>query len=346
MPPRTLHAPLAVTLCALFLAALPLCAQVRPLTRLFTPGSSTSYRVRLRIRSELQGQRTEKIGAVTYAVPFTEAVELSLSWRTSLRVESVPAGGLAGIEETMDRFDAPATIGEPPADEQTAHLAEALRAALLGWAVSRTLHYREATTGNLTDLAADGAPPLDEPAPPLLTLWLLRALRPAAALPQRPFRFGDRWQEPRAIRLERWSDVSAVESGEWLEAAEGDSATARIHIVQQISGRLPAAPNAPDKTRKAGETDQPNKTDKPGALLPGGEVESEGRFHGESLSTVSLQDGGVLRATRSASRERTDILAAIAGLPERPRFRATLSVQVEIEGCDEASCVSPGRSRP
>ena len=328
------RAPVVMTLCA-FLAAALLCdAQDRPLTRLFVPGSNTSYRVRLRIRSELVGQRTEKIGAVAYAVPFTEAVELALSWRATRHVESF-AEGFAQVEESLDGFAAVETIGEPPASEQAARLGEALHNALQRWAVARRLRYRESFTGNVSELSADGAPSLDEPAPALLTLWLLRALRPLANLPQRPLRLGDHWQEPRAIQLERWSEVSAVESGEWLEAPPGETATVRLHIVQQISGRIPPlfAQTDTDKERT-----NPPPT--------GNEVESEGRFHGESLSTLSLQDGGLLRAIRSASRERTDLLAPVPGLPDRPRFRATLSVQVEIEGCDEASCVSSGRARP
>ncbi len=329
---RTSRAPVVVTLCA-FLAAALLCdAQDRPLTRLFAPGSSAYYRLRLRVRSELVGQRTEKIGAVTYAVPFTEAVELGLSWRATYRVDS-SNGGLARVEESLEGFGAVETIGEPPASEQAARLAEALRSALQRWAVARRLHYRETATGNVSELSADGAPSLDEPAPALLTLWLLRALRPLATLPQRALRLGDHWQEPRAIQLERWSEVSAVESGEWLEAPPGESATVRLHIVQQISGRIPPLAAQTDKERT-------------NAPPTGNEVESDGRLHGESLSTLSLQDGGLLRAIRSASRERTDLLAPVPGLPDRPRFRATLSVQVEIEGCDEASCVSSGRARP
>ena len=274
----------------------------------------------MKIRSEITGQRTEKIGEVTYAVPLTRSAECRVSWRATQRVLETPADGQALVEETLDGFEVAEaettsdrnTPGEM--DKDAADLARALHEMLAEWGVPRTLRYHQNSSGQLLDLSSGGGPQLGEQGAPVLTLWLLRALRPAAALPARPLRIGDRWQEPRAIALKDWTDVHAVESGEWLDSPRNPDAVVRLHQEQQISGR--AAP-------AQGE----------GAL--------ELHFHAESLHTISLQDGGLLAATRSGVHELTHVLGPVAGLPEPPRFRATLSAQVEIEECDDASCSTP-----
>ena len=307
----------------MFLAFLgsPLLAQEAPVTRNFVAGASMAYRVHLTVRSELDGQRTEKIGEVTYAVPLTRSAECRISWRTTRRILEIAADGSARVEESLDGFEASpaspasdAAAAEKP-DQQTAELAAALHETLASWGIPRTLRYRESAGGQLSDVSAEAGPLLGEQGAPLLTLWLLRALRPAATLPARPLRIGDRWQEPRAAQVKDWKETSASESGEWLGDPRNPDAAARLHLVQQIYAQSPAT---------------------------GGESQLELRFHAESLNTISLQDGGVLAATRSASRDLVRVLGSVAGLPDPPRFRATLSVQVEIEECDDASCSSTG----
>jgi hypothetical protein len=301
--------------------SLPSLAQEAPITRVFTRGTGASYRVSLVVRSRLDGQRTEKIGDVTYAVPLTRSAECRISWRTTQRILEIAADGSARLEESLTGFEIssanpPSVAGaSPDLDKESAELSIALRETLASWGIARTLGYRQGPGGQLLELRADGGPVLAEPGSPLLTSWLVRALRPAAVLPARPLRIGDRWQEPRSTSIKNWKETSAMESGEWLEAPLNPGVAARLHLVQQIWGQTPA---------------------------PGGEGALEIRFHAESLSTVSLQDGSVLRATRSASQELVRVLGPVAGLPEPPRFRATLSVQVEIEGCDDASCSSTG----
>ena len=110
-----------------------------------------------------------------------------------------------------------------------------------------------------------------------------------------------------------WKGGTAMESGEWLDAPGHPQAAVRLHTVQQIAASLQAAP---------------------------GEASAEIHFHGESLNTIALQDGALISATRSASREQLRVLDAVPGLSEPPRFHATLSLQVEIEQCDDAECES------
>lgn len=335
MPLRSSHLRLIV------LCALPLLVSVRaspqeaPVTRAFTVGDSVTYRVRLMVRSELEGQRTEKIGEVTYAVPLTRSAEFRISWRATRRILETAADGSARVEESLDGFDtsqadpASDTGAVEKQDKETAELAEALRETVKAWGVPRTLRYAESPAGQVRDLELQGGPALGESGFPLLTLWLLRALRPGIALPAQPLRIGNRWEQPRTMQLGNWNEVSAMESGEWLEAQRNPESAVRLHIVQQVSGRIPSS-SAARAAANSGAQDESS--------------EFEIRFHAESLNTLSLQDGRLLAATRSASRELVRVLGPVAGLPQPPRFRATLSVQVVIEGCDDGSCSSTGSS--
>lgn len=307
-----------VSACALLGLLAPFAfAQQKPLERSFSAGDSAGYRIKLTVRSEVAGQQTELIGAKAYVRPFSRAAENGLGWRATRHVLSVDAYGTAEIEETLDGFEDFAE-GAPSADEETEKLAKALREALAGWGAKHTLRYRETRAGQLLDLKAEGVPPLGEAPPALLTLWLLRALRPTAALPSSPLRFGESSHEPRSVQLPNWAEVRAAESGEWLDAREASEPAARLHIVQILSGTVVTGAEKPP------------------------EGTAEGHFHGESLNTISLGDARLLAATRSATREIAWTLAAVEGLPERPRFVGRLSVQIEMEACNEDPCLSLG----
>ena len=295
--------------------ALP--AQERQLERTFSVGAAHTYRVRLTLRSEVEGQRPVPIGAKTYVESFSRSAEVTLSWRSLSRVTSIASDGTASLEESLDEFDAPQFRSEP-ADEETKKLAAALAETLAPWSVPRTLRYRETPAGQLIALPPEGVPALEENAPPLLTLWLLRALRPAVTLPGKPIVFGERWQEPRAAKLENWGNVRGIESGEWFDAG-GSEPAVRLHVVQQITGTVAAGADMPE----AGE--------------------AQARFHAESLTTLALLDGRVLAAERSAMREISRTLEAVPGLPDPQRFRAKLSVQVQIEDCNDNPCRATAR---
>ncbi len=296
-------------------------AQEKPPERSFSAGDSASYRIKLTVRSELAGQRPESIGAKTYVRPFSRAVENELSWTAARRVLAVNADGTAEIEESLGDFASVADTSAS-ADEETARLAKVLREALASWGAPRALRYRETRSGHLLELKADGAPLLGEASPALLTLWLLRALRPTVAL---PVRLGEPWQGPRTAQLPNWAEVRGAENGEWLAAREASEPAVRLHMVQQLSGIVVSG------------------TEKPP------EGSAQGRFHGESLNTVSLGNARLLAATRSAMREIIWTLAPIEGLPERPQFSGRLAVQVQIEACNGDPCLSTeppaGRSR-
>lgn len=303
-----------ITAAILFSCVAAAIAQQPSLQRTFVPGATHTFRVRLVVRTELEGQRPVKIGAQTYAEPFSRSAEAELAWQATRRVVSLNSDGSANIEETLGQFSNVLATPHPEEDDEPAQkLADALGEALRRWvnacnagAGSRTLSYVESPAGAFSMLKPDAALFLDEAPPLLLTPWLLRALRPAASLPPQPVRFGERWQEPRAVELPHWTNAQGSESGEWLKSPQAPESSVRLHIVQQISGRVASGPDLP----AAGA--------------------AEGRFHGESLATISLMDGHLSAATRSAVREITWTVPA-PGLPEAPRFRGRLTVEIQIE---------------
>jgi hypothetical protein len=297
-------------------------AQQKPLVREFAVGTTSRYRILLTVRTEVEGQQPVQIGAKTYVKPFARSAKGDLSWSATRRVVSVGADGTAEIEEILDGFslEVPTLRKKYDRNEQD-ELQDALSSTLDRWLLTepRTLRYREARTGQLSGLPSDAAPPLDEEAPRVLSLWLLRALRPAVALPNRP-PGASSWQEPRGAPLPNWADSRGSEAGEWLEAPQTSEPAVRLHVVQQISATVVSGADKPP------------------------EGTAHARFHGESLNTLSLVDLHLLGAARSATREITWTLAPVEGLPEPPQFRGRLTVEVQIEFCDEAACLSDARS--
>jgi hypothetical protein len=311
-----------VPLCYLFPSESPSPSspQEKPFLRTFSIGAPHRYRIRLTVRSELEGRRPVSIGSQTYVEPLTASAESSISWRDSRRVLSLNADGSAEFEETLDEFAMTNNVCEGT-DAEKKKLCDALASTLSAWTASRTLRYRETPAGQLLGLDRAGVPPLGENAPPLLTLWLLRALRPTVALPSKPLAFGQPWQEPRAVQLEAWSDVRGAETGEWLETSGASEPAVRLHLVQQISGSVAQGADL----HEAGA--------------------AQARFHAESLSTLSLLDARLLAAERSALRELSWTLESVPGLPEPQRFRARLSVQVQIEDCRNTACLAAPMSQ-
>ena len=307
----------------------------KPLRRTFHAGDEARYRVRLVVHSELEGPGTVKIGSVTYVKPERHSAEARISWTATERVVSVAPDGTAQIREQLDGFGAP--VPSEPADAndtESAKLSAAVLHTLAAWGRVRTLDFRVEANGTSKDVAAEGAPELDESPPHLLNLWLLHALRPQATLPEHPVRPGDSWQEPRRVHVAGWENVGAGETDEWLEGPPGDRAAVRLHVVQEISGRVLESGAKPKEHEEEREEDEKGQ--------PAAASAKTERFFAESLSTIALEDGRVLGASRSARTEIVEVLPPVEGMPHAPRFRATLSVQVEIESCVESPCEAGG----
>jgi hypothetical protein len=307
--------------------------QAKPLRRTFRAGDEWRFRVRLVVRREQEAPETVKTGAGASVKVGKHSAEARLGWIATERVTRVGADGGAEIREQLESFEIPQpNRGSDADDAQSARLSAGLRQTLTEWGKSRSFEFRIAADGKSAGLGADAAPQTDEPAPPLLTLWLAHALRPTATLPERPVRAGTSWQEPRQVRIKEWTDVSAGETDEWLDAGSKEPAAVRLHVVQEISGRVAGAAGKPSGRAGEGANDE--------AKNPPGERTE--RFFGESSSTIALDDGHLLAASRSARRETVQALSPVAGMAEPARSRATLSVQVEIENCVGKKCEADG----
>jgi hypothetical protein len=125
---------------------------------------------------------------------------------------------------------------------------------------------------------------------------------------------------PRVVRLENWIEARGAESGEWMEANRSAAPAVRLQIAQQVFGTVANGPEEPP------------------------EATARARFHSESLNTISLADGRLLTAIRSALREVSGTLAPVEGLPRPPEFRGRLSAEIHIELCDEDPCLAPDRA--
>jgi len=293
--------------------AASLFAQDRPLEMRFSEGATSVFRIQLKVTTRVEGQQAVTIGANGYVKPFVREATATISWAARVRVASFSAGS-ASIEEALDDFQ----MQSPPSSDQTVdpetvRLQRALQASLLLWASSRTIAYVESLDGQATSVPAEAAPDLGEQSPRVLTAWLLRALRPVAVLPAHVLRFDDHWLEPRSVTLPGWSSTTGSESGQWLAAAASKSEV-RLHVVQQIDGTVASGPEKPP------------------------EGTAVARFHSESLSTISLDDARLFKATRSATREIDWTLQPVGGLSEPPKFNSRLAVEIQIENCDETPC--------
>lgn len=311
IPKRTTAAVIAFL--AACVAAPALHAQDHPLRPSYVAGDRVMFQIELTVHSEVRGEETEQIGAKTYVKPFARGAEAGLRWTATRRVLHVAPDGTAEMQESLGEFEE-SSPAAAESDASSMKLLAAVRESLNGWKNPRELRYRETRDGQISGLTPEGVPPLGEEQPAVLTLWLLRALRPAVTLPQTPLRIGVHWQQPRSLRLAPWTDLRATESGEWLEGPAGQESAVELQVVQRIQGRVEDAGG-----RFTGDGKEGGPT-----------ASGEANFYADSVARLSLFDAHLISATRSASREVVWTLAAVEGLPERPQFRAKLSVSVTI----------------
>jgi hypothetical protein len=278
--------------------------------------SVTTFRVEARMRIESEIQKPAPRGSKMYLQPISNWLEQDLSWQATRTVISVTADGSAEIEEKLSNFSEK-TSSSDDTDENKKLVAD-LESSLGKWTTPKTLQYRESRSGQITGLTAESAPPIGESAPRVLTAWLLRALRPTAALPARPLAPGDHWQEPRVVQLAEWTRTAGSESGGWLEIPAGvrqrSEPIVKLQTTQEITGTV------------TGGAEKPT------------EGSATAHFHAESLSTLALDDLRLMSATRSATRDILWMLAPVEGLEKPPQYRGRLFVEISIQVCDETPC--------
>ena len=285
------------------LCAAAVSAQETPLTRTFTAGSMETYKIELTLRVDVRGVSTQTVGQKTYVKPVSHSMQATIAWTSHRRILSAPTGGVAQIEETETPVSS--ECGTAPAADEEAQKLQASLQEICSWLdAARTLHYEEQPNGMIRDLPSDAPLTFGEDAPPLLALWLRRNLRPGVIFPALPFRAGARSQRPVHA-----SGMTGSETIEWADSATTASA-ATLHVVQELSWPQPAA--------------------KSGFSNAGGTPAGRTIFFADSNSSVSLLDGSVLNATRTASRETTRALGSVEGLPRAPEFSSKLTIVVVV----------------
>jgi len=293
-----------------FALAQAVSAQQQPLTRHFVTGTEERYQVTLEIKSESHSVMSETRADKTYVSPrdLSAAARLRcIVWRKILSVE--PSGS-AQIEEKVT----PAGPSCAEAVSRGSATDPAMRNALVDfcveWSKGSTIRYSESPFGLQTDATSLAIVPLGESAPALLAPWLRRASRASVILPDLPLAIGASRQnalQPSNVQLQ---NAHGSETTQWLEA-QGDTPAATLHVVQQLSWK-----SSPDAA-KSGQSHARTARD---------EI-----FFADSLTTLSLVDSSVLRASRTASRTTTHPIDPVPGLPNPPDFSSKLTLTVAIE---------------
>ena len=294
-------------------AALSVCAshfaiaQQKPLTRTFVAGAEERYQVAVALRVETHGVSTEKVGDKTYADFFTHEATGQVSWRSTRMITSINADGSAALTETLDGFQS-ACDGNPAVKTFDTTLQKSVQDTCATWQSLSELSYLEENFGLMRGLSESTRSLLGSESS-LLSLWIRRAFRPSVILPKTPLHFGDR----AAHRIENSSadrsKPQGEESMEWLEA-RGETPAATLHVSQNLSW-----------------IDSGNKN---AATNVGTRPDPRQLFYADSLNTISLLDGSLLKASRSATHETKDTLDPVPGLPNAPTFGSKLTVTVTI----------------
>src|SRR5215475_3486849 len=282
----------ALLLFALAVSSHSPCAQQKPLTRTFIVGSEERYQVTVIIRVETHGVSAEKIGEKTYATPFTHEANGQLSWRSNRKITGINPDGIAGILETLDRFEVNCNK-DPNSKGFDASLQKSVQETCTSWQNLSQMNYQEEKFGFILGLPVVTSQVSDLDSS-LLTLWIRHGLRPSVILPKTPLHFGDRAAHKISNPSGASSNPEGEESMEWLEASS-DPPAATLHVSQSLSWV-----NAPLKKNTSSTTDKPNQRH---------------LFYADSLNTISLLDGSLLKASRSATREAKDVLEPVPGLP-------------------------------
>lgn len=283
-------------------------AQHKPLERVFHAPADERFNVVIIFKAEARSVSTQTVAAQTYVTPVLHIAEARLQWTAGRSIKPGLSDGAAEIHEVLTPVGNGCARGKANIEGDSSLQASLERscATLLS---ALAVNYIEDRRGLLKESGGAVLPELGENNPPLLALWLRRAIRPDAVFPDLPVQAGARNQQ--TLRPATLKNSEGSESTEWLEAQE-DSPALSLHVVQELRWDVPAKSsfNAVQQDRRGLERET---------------------FFADSVSTISLIDGSLLRALRSATRTSSRVLGAIEGLPEPPEFSSKLSVSVAIE---------------
>ena len=286
-------------------------AQQKPFARHFVAATEERYQVTLNIRVESHGVTTETIAAQTYVTPAIRAAEINLRLSAIRRVVAVQSDGTADIEQTNIAAGQQCEPISASLAQADAKLQASLKSFCLAWAKNEAIRYSENANGKVIESKSTTLPPLDEDNPQLLSLWLLHAIRTSVIFPALNFEIGKKIQTSFQPASSLMKDAHGSQTIEWLDA-EGELPATTLHVVQQLSWAVHDASGAQRDSSTA----------------PLAKDES---FFADSLTTLSLQDGSILHASRTASRTASHHVEAVPGFPQPPDFSSKLTLSVNIE---------------
>jgi len=305
-----------ICLVAVFITAHGAFAQQPPITRHFDASAEERYQVTLNLRAESHSVTTETVAAQTYVTPVVHIAELNLHWRAVRSIRSVQDDGSAAIEESLAPASQQCEEAPQPPEKADAELQLSLKAFCTFWLKAEIIRYTENSRGAQRDDTANAAenalPPLAETAPQLLSLWLKRAVRPNVIFPQLRFEIGATSEQSFQPASNLLKNARGSETAEWLDA-QGETPSATLHVVQQLLWNAPSPPAALKVEARKSQT------------------QKDESFFADSLSTILLLDGSLLRANRSASRTTSRHVDPVPGLPQPPEFSSKLTLTVTIE---------------
>jgi hypothetical protein len=289
-------------------------AQHRPLSRHFVASTRDRYQVTLNIKVESHSVDTETVASQTYVTPTMHTAEINLRWRTIRDILSVQDDGAAVVTETLIPANQQCADMPQPAEEIDTALQSSLKSFCISWMQNEVIRYGESTSGALKEVTPtsgeNALAQLDGTSPRLLSLWLKRAVRPNVILPQLPFEVGANSRESFQPGSHLLQNAHGSETIEWLDAP-GETPAATLHVVQQLLWNAPPSAAAATNSQSRAPHDE--------------------SFFADSLSTVSILDGSLLHANRSASRTTVRHVDPVPGLSQPPDFSSKLTLTVTIE---------------
>ena len=282
-------------------------AQQKPLTRTFIAGTEERYQVTGTIRVETHGISTKKEGDKAYASFYTHVAEGQVNWRATRQIVSVLPDASGVIAEYLDRFQA-SCDGVPSSESFDGALQKSVQDTCADWRTLVQMRYEEEKLGVIRGtftpvIQVSGADS------PLLPLWIRRAFRPSAILPKTPIQFGVRSTQKIRSDSEGESDLKGEETTEWLVSSE-EIPTATLHVSQDLRWVDPSP-----KSASTGFGSKPPMRQ---------------YFYADSLNTISLLDGSLVKASRSATRESKELFDALPDFINPPDFGSKLTITVTI----------------
>jgi hypothetical protein len=303
-----------ICLTATLVVAVPGVAQERTFTRHFVASIEERYQVTLNVKAESHSVTTETVAAQTYVTPLLHMAELNLRWGAVRSILAVNDDGSAAIQETLTPARQQCEEVPQDSDKTDPALQLSLKKFCTLWLKMEIIGYTESDRGVLKAASAseDALPPLAEAAPQLLSLWLKRAVRPSVILPQLYFEVGATSRQSFHPAANILKNARGSESVEWNDA-QGETPAVTLHVVQQLLWNAPPASETTDSEARQSHTQRDES------------------FFADSLSTLSILDGSLLRANRSASRTSTRHVDPVPGLSQPPDFSSKLTLAITIE---------------